>query len=360
MLKAYGVEELREGMKVGRDILDGDNSVLIGKGNVLSTKMIESLLDRPIFSVYIDLPDAMEEKEIPGKEFLLDDSYVNRYELLYSRLQQVYTKVLDTGKLDEDELFAITDKDLPPLLSGAKAVSQIHNMSRDGIYLIHHVLHVAILAGLMGQWLKWSKTKRRDLILAALLMDVGQQKISKDILEKHGKLSPSERSIVERHPDYGYDMVKHSSLGNNQNIMCGITQHHERSDGSGYPNRLKRDKITEYGRILAILDIYDAMATNRAYARRRSPFDVFGVLYDDILSGKLDTEFGVCFLKNLCHSLNGNWVGLSNGEKGRIVYIDESRVTSLPVVQTTTGKFIDLGTNSGIKIQSILTANEID
>ena len=131
MLKAYGVEELREGMKVGRDILDGDNSVLIGKGNVLSTKMIESLLDRPIFSVYIDLPDAMEEKEIPGKEFLLDDSYVNRYELLYSRLQHVYTKVLDTGKLDEDELFAITDKDLPPLLSGAKAVSRVRE--RAGI-----------------------------------------------------------------------------------------------------------------------------------------------------------------------------------------------------------------------------------
>ena len=360
MLKPYGVEELRDGLKVGRDILDGDGNVFIAKGKILTTEMINSLLDRPIFSVYIE-EDVQEEKEIPGKEYLLDDAYVNRYELLFNRLQLFYINTLDTGKVDETELNAMADSDLPPLLpSAAKAVSQIHNMSRDGDYTIHHVLHVTILAGLMGQWLNRSAAKRRELVIAALLMDIGKQKISKEILEKHGKLTNSERAIIEKHPDYAYDMVKHSSFGNNQNIMCGITQHHERCDGSGYPNRLKKDKITENGRILAILDIYDAMATNRAYARRRSPFDVFGVLYDDILGGKLDTEFGVCFLKNLCHALNGNWVGLTNGEKGRIVYIDESRVTSLPIVQTTSGKFINLNTDSSVKIQSILTANEVD
>ena len=360
MLKAYGIEELREGMVVGRDVMDADGSVLIGTGKKLTADMIESLLDRPIFSVYVEVETPKEEVEVPGREHLLDDSYVNKYEFLYSRMQQMYTQILDHGKLDMDELNDIIDNELPPLCNGAKAVSQIHNMSREGLYLIHHILHVAILAGLMGQWLKWTQKRRKELVTAALLMDVGQQKISKEILEKRGKLSPSERAIIQKHPDYAYDMLRHSPLGDNVAVMCGITQHHERCDGSGYPNRLKKDKITDYGRILAILDIYDAMATNRVYARRRSPFDVFGVLYDSILSGKLDTEYGVYFLKNLCHSLNGNWVGLSNGEKGRIVYIDESRVTSLPIVQTTTNKFIDLNTVTSVKIQSILTANELE
>lgn len=107
--------------------------------------------------------------------------------------------------------------------------------------------------------------------------------------------------------------------------------------------------ISRFGRLLAILDIYDAMAGDRVFAKRRSPFDVFAILYDDILNGKLDTEYGVFFLKNLCHSLNGSWVQLSNGEQGRIVYIDESRVTSLPVVQTASGEFIDLNTERGVK-----------
>ena len=162
VLKAYGVEELRQGMKVGRNILDGDNAVLIEKGKVLTTDMIDSLLDRPIFSVYIEeeIPDT--EKEIPGKEHLLDDAYVNRYDMLYNRVHMLYANAAEKGRLDEAELNGIVDEDLPPLLqSAAKAVSQIHNMSREGIYLIHHVLHVAILAGLMGQWLNRSAAKRR-------------------------------------------------------------------------------------------------------------------------------------------------------------------------------------------------------
>ena len=360
MLKAYGVEELREGMVVGRDIMDADGSTLASAGTKLTATMIESLLDRPIFSVYIEQQEPKVEKDIPGKEHLLDDAYVESYENLYRRVQHLYIEIAENHVVNMDELAAITDEELPPLCNGAKAVSQIHNMSRHGEYLFHHALHVAILAGLMGQWLRWTPKRRHELVAAAILIDVGQQRIAKDILDKRGKLSPSERAIIQKHPDYAYDMLRHSPLGDNQAIICGITQHHERCDGSGYPNRLKRDKITDYGRILAILDIYDAMATNRVYARRRSPFDVFSVLYDSILGGKLDTEYGVCFLKNLCHSLNGNWVGLSDGAKGRIVYIDESRVTSLPIVQTTDNRFIDLNTTSSIKIESILTADEID
>ena len=61
----------------------------------------------------------------------------------------------------------------------------------------------------------------------------------------------------------------------------------------------------------------------------------------------------------MCHSLNGNWVSLSNGKKGRIVYIDESRVTALPVVQTTDGEFINLNTKRDVKVEAILTAAEI-
>ena len=155
MLKAYDVEELREGMKVGRDIAESDGSILFVKGTVLTTKMIESMLDRPIFSVYIDVDYKPAAKEIPGKEFLLDDGYVKQYDDLYRQLHLLYVSVNDTNNIDMDELNSIVDDKLPQLCDGAKAVSQIHNMSREGIYLIHHALHVAILAWLIGHWLHW-------------------------------------------------------------------------------------------------------------------------------------------------------------------------------------------------------------
>lgn len=196
--------------------------------------------------------------------------------------------------------------------------------------------------------------------MSAFLHDVGKKCIPEEILEKTGKLTDAEFHEIRKHPEYGYNLLKLGPIGSKQDVLFGIVQHHERCDGSGYPAKLKKDQINELARIIAILDIYDAMAANRSYARRCSPFDILGVLYEDVLKGKLDTEFGVQFMRHLCHALNGNWVALSDGQKARIVYIDESRVTALPVVQTTKNEFIDLNRRSDIKIQAVLTAREME
>ncbi len=359
MLKQYNLESLRAGMVLGRDVLDTNANVLIGKGTVLTQDMIYSLMDRPIFSVYIQ-EEEKEEINIPGREHLLDNAYVNCYESVYTRVYQLFVELLESEMLDVDELRAIvSDEIIPKLCDGAKAVSQIHNMSRSGDYLIHHCMHVAILAGLIGHWRKWPKDRQVDFVISGLLHDVGKQLIPPDILNKHGKLTPEEFRTIQKHPEHGYNMLKLGPLKDKQDILFGILQHHERCDGSGYPNGVKRDQINEFALILGILDIYDAMAADKAYARRKSPFDVFNILYEDVLKGKLDTEYGVYFMRKLCHSLNGNWVLLSTGEKGRIVYIDESRVKALPVVQVNDNKFIDLNRDSSVKIETILRAEEV-
>lgn len=358
-MKQYSLEALRPGMVLGRDVLDSNTNVLIGKGTTLTQEMIYSIMDRPIFSIYIE-EEAKEETKVPGKEHLLDTSYVDDYESVYTRTFQLFMDLLETETLDIDELRSlVSDEIIPKLCDGARAVSQIHNMTRSGDYLIHHCIHVAILAGLMGRWRRWPMERQVDFVMAGLLHDVGKQLISPDILNKHGKLTPEEFRTIQKHTEYGYNMLKLGPLKNKQDILMGVLQHHERCDGSGYPNGVKKDQINKFALILALLDIYDAMATDKAYARRKSPFDVFNILYDDILKGKLDTEYGVYFMRNLCHSLNGNWVLLTNGDKGRIVYMDESRVTSLPVVQVGDKKFIDLNRETDIKIDSILTADEV-
>ena len=358
-MKAYNLESLRPGMVVGRDVLDTNANVLIGTGTVLTENQILSLMDRPIFTVYIE-EEERKEVNIPGKEHLLDNSYVTCYETVQARVFQIFMDLLENEPLDMEELHAIVaDEILAKLCDGAKAVSQIHNMSRSGDYLIHHCMHVAILAGLMGKWRRWPMDRQVDFVTSGLLHDVGKQIISPDILNKHGKLTPEEFRTIQKHPEHGYNMLKLGPLKDKRDILFGILQHHERCDGSGYPNGVKRENICEFALIIALLDIYDAMAADRAYAKRRSPFDVFNILYEDVLAGKLDTEYGVYFIRNLCHSLNGNWVSLSTGEKGRIVYIDESRVNSLPVVQVGDNKFVDLNRESSIKIETILTADEI-
>ena len=83
------------------------------------------------------------------------------------------------------------------------------------------------------------------------------------------------------------------------------------------------------------------------------------VLYGDVLAGKLDTRFALLFMKNLLQSINGSWVGLSDGQRAKIVYMDSSRVTALPVVQTPKGEFIDLNKRTDLKVDALLTANEV-
>ena len=138
--------------------------------------------------------------------------------------------------------------------------------------------------------------------------------------------------------------------------MNGVIQHHERNDGSGYPSGLEGDQISTFGKVLAVLDSYDAMASSRTYAEKRSPFEVFKILYADVLDGKLDSEYAVLFMRKLNAAL---WLRLSDGTAGRIVYIDESRVTAMPVVQLVDGGFIDLNTVKDITVVEIMTAADV-
>ena len=164
---------------------------------------------------------------------------------------------------------------------------------------------------------------------------------------------------MQKHTRLGHALVMNSAFASDAQIAGAVLQHHERNDGSGYPDAVKKEQICDFARILAILDSYDAMTSRRSYARRRSPFDVFSALSDEFVANHLDAAYGLPFIRNVSHSLNGNWVRLTNGETGKIVYIDESRLDALPIVQTMDGAFIDLNTLSSIRIESMLTSEEM-
>lgn len=362
MLRSYDVDVLRSGMKVGRDVLDMDGKIVLKKNTTLNAEMINSLIGHNIFSVYIDEVEE-EDNEVEnllGQEHLLDSDYLENYQKTYDKVFDIYYKLERQNELDLESLNSIiTPENIKKICDGATAITQIHNMTRKGDYTIHHAANVGILAGIAARWIHYNKELTEDIIISGILSEVGKVKIPKEILNKKGKLDPEEFAEMRRHVDYGYDMLKLSAIKNKTDILSGVLHHHERCDGSGYPNRLKGDRISDFGKIIAILDIYDAMAANRSYAKRNSPFDIFKVLYDDVLIGKLDTRFGILFMRNLRRALNGNWVGLNDGQRAKIVYIDEARVTDQPVVQTAKNEFIDLNKTADLKVEALLTAQEV-
>lgn len=364
MLKRVAIDKLQAGMILGRTVYKEDMSALLEEGTELTALLIQSLQERGVASVLIFVEDKKDENEppisIPDRSPNLDPAYVEAYGVSLEEVRGLFEAARRNGKVDVQKTEQLTDNVLP-LASGAKAVTHLHNMASAGDYLLHHSLHVAILAGLMGNWLHMPKTKRRRLVTAGLLMDVGNLRLAPDLLAKRAPLLPEERRLMQKHPTLGYEMITGTELGQDWDIAHAILQHHERDDGSGYPNGTKKAEIDEFARILAILDMYDAMGTDRPYAKRRSPFDAFRILSDDVLNSKLDARFGFTFIRKVSHSLHGCWVSLTNGVRGKIIYIDEARLTSLPVVQTETGDFIDLNDRKlGIRIDHLLTSREVD
>lgn len=375
MLKKYAVDQLKEGMVVGQAVYKEDMSVLLGEGTVLNQQMIDSLSERNIVSVEIreegeeEGPSPMPQKPqgvqgaaakiIPLKEPILDEGYVKDYGDCFIELKSLFEVTKAHGSVDKDSAETLAQNILP-LCSGAKAVAHIHNMTVKGEYTIHHSLHVAILAGLMGKWLKMPQKDQLRLITAGSLILIGNLRIEQAMLDKEGALTPDERKIMQEHPKFGHELIMAGGLGEDKEIAEAVLQYHERGDGSGYPRGLVKEEIGKFARVLAIMDMYDAMASDRSYAKKRSPFEVFNILSDDIMNGQLDTEFGFRFIRRVCHSLNGNWVKLSNGEAGKIIYIDESRLAALPVVQTMDGEFMDLNLRTDVKVEYLLTSREIE
>jgi len=123
----------------------------------------------------------------------------------------------------------------------------------------HATLAAVRLAGAMGQ----SAEMLRVLAQAGVVHDVGKIEIPDQILHKHGKLTPDERTVVEKHPITGFQMCRR--LGFMPDELEVIRHHHERWDGTGYPDRLAGNRIPLLARILAVTDVYDALTSGRSY-----------------------------------------------------------------------------------------------
>ena len=391
MVKQLFLKDLKPGMVLAQPLVSGKGSIVVEAGTLLTEFVIGTLQDSgymqsvlPAGANYDEVTVTVFEVEPHGApsvedlshvgaketeedhkksdssmESMLDPEYVKAYDVVMDMLRKLLNPKQVSRGIDLDAIGQlIADRQLDKLCDGARAVAQIHNMNREGSYLLHHSLHVAILAGLMGRWLHWPREYRERLLLAGLLHDVGKLKISDDILHKPGRLTPAEMDIVRHHSAYSAEILARCGLAGETDIMAGVLQHHERGDGSGYPSGIKKEIISPFGKILAILDIYDAMAANRAYAHKVSPFEIFDRLNADMMEDKIDAEYGVLFVKKICHALTGSWLRLTNGEKAKIVYIDQSRTHSLPIVETPDGKFYDLAHDGKVKIVELLTLSE--
>ena len=161
-------------------------------------------------------------------------------------------------------------------------------------YTAGHQRRVAQLAMAIGRELKLSQVKIEGLQLGSMIHDIGKIYVPAEILSYPGKLNNDQFNFIKSHPSVGYDIVKDINFP--WPIADMVHQHHERYDGTGYPNGIKGEDITLEARILAVADVVEAMASHRPYR----PGLGVGKALDEIKSGsgsRYDSEIvGACLI----------------------------------------------------------------
>jgi hypothetical protein len=179
--------------------------------------------------------------------------------------------------------------------------------------LLHRrALGCALLMGVFARHLGFGRRMVEDLMLGALLMDIGKVSVPIGILAKPGKLTPIEMGYVYRHVQRGYALAKLS--GDVPPALAAIlTGHHERLDGSGYPQGLAGTAIPLAARLAAIVDTYDAMTLDRGYAQGQAPAEALRAL-QPLRGTALDAHLVEEFLCALGPWPTGSWLRLAGGE----------------------------------------------
>jgi putative two-component system response regulator len=156
-------------------------------------------------------------------------------------------------------------------------------------YTQGHIERVADLSVAIAEKMGLTGKQIRALRLGGILHDIGKISVPNNILNKPDKLDENEWQIMKKHPDVGYK-IAYPLKDNLQSALNVIRHHHEKLDGSGYPDGLRGEEITLEARIMAIVDIYDALITDRAYRKAMSREKAFDILRHEAKAGKLDNE----------------------------------------------------------------------
>ncbi|WP_024329974.1 HD domain-containing phosphohydrolase [Thioalkalivibrio sp. ALR17-21] len=216
-------------------------------------------------NVYATEPEAFDDEEQSLLEGLAKD---------LSR----GLKALRTQKERDESQTALQEA----LVDTVEAIARL--VDKRDPYTAGHQKRVAELSQAIGRKLGWSEDRVKGLYLAGLIHDLGKISIPSEILSRPGTLSPMEFELIKEHARAGYDIIRDVAFP--WPVADAVLQHHERLDGSGYPDGLSGDEILLEGQILAVADVVEAVCSHRPY---RPAFGIEAAL--DVIQNGRGTQF---------------------------------------------------------------------
>lgn len=356
------------GMKLSRDIILSDGSLLAPKDTVLTPSLIAKISSLHVLeiNIYNEEEDSAAQAERNAALARTDADNINYYERVrnsdeFKHFESEYNVNVDSVKdnlnsfltaennIDTDTMVSETMNIMSEARNSLQMFDMLHAMRNKEDLTFVHSVNVALIASIIGKWLNFNDEQIKTLTLAGLLHDIGKLLVPDNILNKPGTLTDNEYEIMKHHVNLGYEQIKDKNLP--LPVKEAILLHHEKCDGSGYPFGLKSPDIPAVAKIITIADVYDAMTASRIYRAPICPFEVVKMMYQDAFT-KFDPIYAIPFLKNVVASYIGTNVKLSDGRTGNVVLINDNALDK-PIVQCG-NDYVNLSKNSGLSIVSLM------
>ncbi|MDP4162083.1 MAG: HD-GYP domain-containing protein [Bacillota bacterium] len=303
------------GAILGKTIYNDRGQILLNAGVELEAKFLRRLEDMGIHYIYVEdrktddinVKDAISMPIRQKAMKTIEDSFVRLQKEKFVSGSFVIEKATKDFK-------ALITYILTEIKSNQDLLVLLSDVYTYDHYIFTHSLNVTMYSLAIGLEMKLSPKELETLGLGAILHDVGKMRIPENILLKCGKLTEEEYQIIKSHADEGFQILRNTPGVPLIAAHCAF-QHHERLNGSGYPRGITGKEIHDFGKIIAVADVFDAVTSNRVYRRAMLPHEGLEILYAG--SGSLfDSKIIEAFRQAVAIYPEGITVMLSDGRKG--------------------------------------------
>lgn len=306
-IKKISLDELRPGMYV-HDLDCGwlQHPFLFNRFLVSDEKMVGKIAAAGIRALYIDTSRGDDVEAAPTQSAVMRQLQQNitslsdlrriqaektisleeerrRAHKLYREASQVVANVLHSARLGHyaelERLNPVVEKIIDSIFRHNDALIPLVRLKQHDSYTFEHAVASAAMMASFARGIGLPREQIHEVALGAILQDIGMVRVPTKILEKPDRLNPNEVAVVRGHVEHSHHIAQElADLP--ETTMAVIAQHHERIDGTGYPFRLRGDQISEPGQMAAIVDVYDAMTSERPFQGAAAPTAALRKLFE--------------------------------------------------------------------------------
>lgn len=297
MKKKVSVKQLKQGMYIADlDASWFEHNFLANQFEINDDKTLQKLSKSGLRHVYIDTRKGIDIDDAPTQTEVQDSLAVQTNEIAeefghldkqvpvaaeLNRAREIYTEAhglmqnlmgdVRLGKqVSVEQIEPISEKMIESAFRNKDALISLSRIKNKDQYTFMHSVSVAGLMITFSRALGFDMDTIRQVAIGCLLHDIGKMKTPNEILNKPGKLSDEEFTIMKSHVVYSRELLE-GKPGITQASLDVAAQHHERVDGTGYPLGLKGDEISTVGQMSTIVDVYDALTSIRVYKSAWEP-----------------------------------------------------------------------------------------